>query len=58
MRRKLELYIREKFINIRTNSQGNQLPNEGLESAPLKIFRAWLDIYLSKKDKETSPAAM
>lgn len=45
-------------MNIRTHSQGNQLTNEPLESALLKIFRAQLDIHLSKKDKEISPATM
>lgn len=58
VRKNLELYIGEKFINVRTHSQGNQLPNEALESALLKIFRAQLDIHLSKKDKEISPATM
>lgn len=58
MRVKLGLYIREKFINIRTLSQGKQLPTEVMESVPLKTFRDRLDVYLSKKDKEISPNTM
>jgi len=58
VRGKLVLYSREKFINKRTHSQGNQLPNEALESAALKILRAQLGVHLSKKYAEVSPATM
>lgn len=53
VRKNLELYTRDKFINIRIHSQRKQLPNEALESALLKIFRAQLDIHLSKRIKKS-----